>query len=172
MTDTIATQPTAAYAINGGLGPMIISPVEDLVMKMRSANPDQQPTLAREILAVDRDCIEAYLVLVGEVEDVDEAISMLTRAMEAGNRLLRPLAEEYGDAMSWSGFPYTRPFMRAIHLLGRAYEAVDECAAAARCYETLLLMEPRDAVGARFDLARIREEGLVPDPEQTSAMRM
>jgi tetratricopeptide (TPR) repeat protein len=109
--------------------------------------------LAREALAISRDCADAYNLLAEEsARSLEEAVDLYREGVAAGERALG--RDMFEDAVGhfW-GLVETRPYMRAriglaLHLwsLGQQDEAVDHA-------RELLRLNPNDNQGVRYTLA-------------------
>lgn len=146
--------------VYGALGPRVESPAGELVEWIAWFQDQRDPRLAEVVeraLVADPDCIEA---LVAKATSEFEpgglgGVDLLKRAVLVGSRLWEGVEREWGGSRLWWEVPGTRPYMTAIHELGRFSEAAGDAATAAHCYEALIRMCDRDPLGARFDLERL-----------------
>lgn len=112
--------------------------------------PQEQILLAQEALDLSQDCVDAYLLLSQYADTPEEALPLLQKAVDAGQRLLGRDFERY-QGMFWQ-FPETRPYMQARHWLseclvdlGRVEEAIDHDWG-------ILELNPNDNQGIRYCL--------------------
>ncbi|WP_146208041.1 DUF4397 domain-containing protein [Azospirillum sp. TSH64] len=144
---------TIAY---GALGPYVESPADDYVATMGEASGPQRLASVKLALEADPDNIEALVAKAEYItSDKECRLEVLKRAVKVGSRLWTPVEKEYGRKMSWWDFPGTRPYMRAIYALGQACEEAGDLATARHCYESLVRMNERDPMGARFAIERM-----------------
>lgn len=156
-----AAKPAAAKSASvityGMLGPFVASPADWYVASMDEGNDMHRVASVKVALEVDPDNIEALVAKAGYIkEDKACRLEVLKHAVRVGGRLWAPVEKEYGAEMSWWDFPGTRPYMRAIFALGEASEERGDRLTAAHCYESLVRMNARDPLGARFGLERVR----------------
>lgn len=117
-----------------------------------TTSPKQRERLAREALAIDPDCADAYLVLANAARSRNEAVELCEQAVAAAERALGPEIFREGAGDFWLMIE-TRPYMRArtelAHLLwnsGRRAEAADHL-------QDMLRLNPNDNQGHRYTLA-------------------
>jgi tetratricopeptide (TPR) repeat protein len=134
-----------------------MSPVEEAQDVMYSAwearTRKEAIALAREALAISRDCADVYNLLAEETaRSLKEAAELYREGVAAGERALGP--DMFDDAVGhfW-GLLETRPYMRArlglaqcLWSLGQQGEAVDHA-------RDLLRLNPNDNQGVRYILA-------------------
>jgi len=108
----------------------------------------RQVQLARQALAIDPDCTDAYVILAERCADTEEAADLYRRGVEAGERLLGEDRFREDAGAFWQQLD-TRPYMRArfglaqcLSEIGREDEALDH-------YAELLRLNPDDNQGVR-----------------------
>lgn len=111
--------------------------------------PAKAQALARKALNISMDCADAYALLASFAKTDAEALSLLRSAVDAGERSLGPDAFKSMAGKFW-GFLETRPFMRALALLGHCYESLGCLDDAISCYRRMLELNPNDNQGARY----------------------
>ena len=152
----VPVKPASAIAY-GALGPFVASPADWYMTIMDEGNDLHRLAAVKVALEVDPDNIEALLAKAEYIKkDKAYCLEVLKHAVRVGSRLWAPVEKEYGAEMSWWDFPGTRPYMRAIFALGEASEEHGDRMTAAHCYESLIRMNTRDPLGARFRLERVR----------------
>ena len=135
-------------------GPSLTSPGADWLDKAWEAKtPAARRKAARKALAIDLDCLDAYVVLALEAESDAEKIALLREAVRIGDRLFAPVLDQ--DEMHWWGFIGTRPFMRAQQNLGLALSDVGDYEEAEAVYRRLLALNPNDNQGIRTLIVEI-----------------
>ena len=138
---------------DGGMGPFLNSPADDLVDKAWEARtPGQRRKLARRALKADLDCVDAYNLLALSAESRAETIALLREAVRIGERLFAPVLDD--PEMAWWGFIGTRPWMRALHHLALMLEEAGDVDEAEALYRRMLELNPSDNQGVRFLLLR------------------
>ncbi|MEL7469625.1 MAG: hypothetical protein AAFN27_14310 [Pseudomonadota bacterium] len=149
--------------VDDAFGPSIESPGDPWVEKAwNSKAPATRRKHARKALTVDPDCIDAYVLLAHEAESDAEQVALLREAVRVGDRLYAPILDD--PDMHWWGFIGTRPYMRAMQILGLAHEAIGDRADAEAIYRRLLDMNPGDNQGIRMLLLRVLlDDGRVKD---------
>lgn len=145
--------PTTGHVVDGLLGPRIESPADRFIEALEGEpNFKDQLMLAALALKHDPGCIEARLFFAEHVEDAAARRGHLEAAVRHGDYLWNPVVERRGGDLDWWFFPGTRPYMRAIHALGRLHMADGHADQARDCFERLLRMNPYDSQGVRSDL--------------------
>ncbi|MGG3563730.1 SEC-C metal-binding domain-containing protein [Neobacillus rhizosphaerae] len=107
--------------------------------------------LAENALALNPNCVDAYVILAEKTKSLEDAILMYEKGIQAGERELGKAFFKENKGFFW-GLIETRPFMRAkqhyaeaLSLLGKINEAIDQ-------YEELLELNPMDNQGVRYSL--------------------
>ena len=122
---------------------------EDLVYEAWEATGARRAALARQALALWRDCADAYVLLAQETASLGEARELLERGVAVGERAVgrKAFAQDVGHF--WLVFE-TRPYMRAraalaavLWRLGRHDEAVEH-------QRELLRLNTNDNQGLRY----------------------
>ncbi len=125
---------------------------EDLAYEAMEAAGKQRVTLAKQALAISRDCADAYVVLAEESSSSAEAAQLYEQGVEAGRRAIGEESFRRCQGKFW-GVVETRPNMRArlglaqmLWVEGRRQEAVAH-------YQAMLELNPGDNQGVRYLLA-------------------
>ncbi|MEH7440590.1 SEC-C metal-binding domain-containing protein [Neobacillus drentensis] len=107
--------------------------------------------LAENALALNPNCVDAYVILAEKTKSLEDAILMYEKGIQAGERELGKEFFKENKGYFW-GLTETRPFMRAkqhyaeaLSLLGKVDEAIGQ-------YEELLELNPMDNQGVRYSL--------------------
>ena len=107
--------------------------------------------LAENALALNPNCVDAYVILAEKTKSLEDAILMYEKGIQAGERELGKEFFKENKGFFW-GLTETRPFMRAkqhyaeaLSLLGKVDEAIGQ-------YEELLELNPMDNQGVRYSL--------------------
>lgn len=124
----------------------------DLIEQAYAAtSSSQRVALAREALAAWPGCLDAYVLLAAEEEELAEAIRILEEGVRTGEQLLgKELFEE--DAGHFWGLIETRPYMRVRKSLADALVAIGRVPEAIAHAEELLRLNEHDNMGVRYDL--------------------
>ena len=132
------------------------SPARMLVEMMYEADDGNLTAeLAAQAVYVDPGCVDALAVVGWYSERCDEKLAYLTAAVGRGDEQWTGITERHGYDVTWWDEARTRPYMRAIHWLGRAYAEAGNPEAARFCFERLLTMNPNDDQGVRSDLDQL-----------------
>lgn len=90
--------------------------------------------------------------LVGWVESsLEGQIALQERVVKAGERDLGKRAFQELAGHFW-GYLETRPYMRALHLLGQLYQDAGQFPKAIQVFERMLALNPTDNQGVRYSL--------------------
>lgn len=107
--------------------------------------------LAEDALALNPNCVDAYVILAEKTKSLEDAILMYEKGIQAGEQELGQTFFKENRGYFW-GLIETRPFMRAklhyaeaLSLLGKINEAIIQ-------YEELLELNPMDNQGVRYSL--------------------
>jgi len=116
-------------------------------------SPKRRIALAREALALSRDCVDAYVLLAEEAAATPmEARALLADGIEAGVRALGAELETLvQDRAMWLAHE-TRPYMRALAALATVCWAMGDRQAAIEQGWALLRLNPNDNQGIRYVL--------------------
>jgi tetratricopeptide (TPR) repeat protein len=115
-------------------------------------NEVQRITLARKALQVDPDCVDAYLILAEyQADSPQEALTYLTKAVEAGRRSLGP-ATFSDDVGHFWGLLETRPFMLAMAGQAQVLAVLGAHDEAILVYQEMRRLNPDDNQGIRYPL--------------------
>jgi tetratricopeptide (TPR) repeat protein len=107
--------------------------------------------LARKALHVSEDCADAYILLSRLAKTNVEAISLLRKAVAAGEHALGAQAFKEMSGEFW-GFLETRPYMRALAGLAQSLMDMGQSEEAADCFQRILQLNPDDNQGVRYGL--------------------
>jgi tetratricopeptide (TPR) repeat protein len=124
---------------------------EDIVAEAQDLPPAQARKKIQEALALDPDCIDAYVALGSLEAESKAALKHLEKGVAIGRRkFFGENAEEYAGHF-W-GMTETRPFMRCMHLMGECLltmgtpKSLEQGLA---IYEEMLTLNPNDNQGIR-----------------------
>jgi tetratricopeptide (TPR) repeat protein len=124
----------------------------DLCVQAEESRGRREIQLLRAAMELDPDCVQALLMLAQRTSDVDAAVPILQRAVDAASRNLGADAFQRFAGHFW-GVHETRPYMTARRELvaglldaGRDEEAADHL-------RELLRLNPGDNQGNRYELA-------------------
>ena len=124
---------------------------EDLIAEAEGLPPAKARKKIQEALALDPDCIAAYILLGGLEADPKAALKHLEKGVAIGRRkFFGENAEEYAGHF-W-GITETRPFMQCLHLMGECLlvsgtpKGLEQGLAV---FEELLTLNPNDNQGVR-----------------------
>ena len=122
---------------------------QDLAWRAMEASGRLRIKLARQALALSRDCADAWLVLAGAVSDPASARPLFEEAVSAGARAIGAdrFAELSGEF--W-GHIETRPYMRARLELAQTFVAVGRMDDALEHFREMLRLNPNDNQGIRY----------------------
>lgn len=112
-------------------------------------SPAVRGALAKEVLKLQPENIDARLVLAYAIDDLNLRRDLCLEAVRIGNAVWQPALENKVDVTWWYS-PGTRPFMRAIHCLGDTHLQLGEQDIARDCFDRLLKLQPSDPQGVRF----------------------
>jgi len=122
---------------------------QDLMFDAFDARGAQRAALARQALAISRDCADAYVLLANETAaTLAKALELLRQGVAAGERALgaEPFEEDVGRF--WE-IMETRPYMRARAALAETLWALDQREDAVEHQRELLRLNPNDNQGLR-----------------------
>lgn len=106
--------------------------------------------LAKKALELSPLCADAYVLLAQETaRDVDEAIDIYRRGVEAGERVIGKAAFRDDVGQFW-GLLETRPYMRARHGLAQTLWGKGLRDEAVTHYRDMLRLNPNDNQGIRY----------------------
>lgn len=115
---------------------------------MQATTPGRQIKLLKDALAISPLCADAYSLLSGYARKKADAIALLRKGVEAGERALGPQVFEEDAGYFW-GFVQTRPYMRARHMLAMSLAEAGQHDEAISHYEEMLRLNPADNQGIR-----------------------
>ncbi len=130
--------------------------VNPLLEKARnSKNPAEIIRLCRQIISQQADNTEAWLMLAQwGSNNQKEFIEHLEQAVKAGESELGEAYFTENNGLFWS-LPETRPYMRALSSLARAYYLNKRGVEAIALYERCLDLSPVDEQGIRHSLVNL-----------------
>jgi len=123
----------------------------DVIDQALEAEGRLQIKLARQALAIDPDCADAYLLLAESAPDPERRLELYRKGTEAGERTIGKRAFEEDAGRFW-GMIDTRPYMRARAGLAGCLRSLGRVAEAIGHYRELLRLNPGDNQGIRLDL--------------------
>ncbi|MFB2550935.1 hypothetical protein [Ensifer soli] len=152
--------PRKAIFHEGGFGPDIDSPADDLVSEAWDAETAaQRVKLARKAIDVDLDALDAYNILGIHAATHGERIALFREAVRIGDRLFATvIAQSAGDEEGLWGFLGMRPWMRAQHNLGLALVQAGDRPEAIDVFKRLKGFNPGDNQGIRMLLLQMAAE--------------
>jgi len=114
--------------------------------------------LAKKSLKLWPDCADAYMILVDEkARTIEEALKYCEEGVKAGERALGKKGFEEYEGHFW-GFLETRPYMRARAGLASMLTLSGEKEKAAQHYREMIILNPNDNQGIRYELAALLVE--------------
>ena len=124
---------------------------QDLAYRAFGARGRQRIKLAREALALDPDCADAWIIQAEECQDVERSVELYELALAAGRRSLpEDLLGDFPGSL-W-GHVEARPFLRALYGLAVMLPLVDREGEAVALLEECLAHDDSDSQGARYAL--------------------
>jgi hypothetical protein len=145
MSDLAINRATTAVIVRGDVEPQLVSPADPIIARMiENQDITHRVVLARQAIRLDPGCVPAHLYLAGCAPTLELKFAHLQAAVESGEAIWRPVAEQYGDGMLWWSFFHTRPYMKALKALGDTHLEVGNEQAARGCFELLVRMNPSD----------------------------
>lgn len=165
-----AAAPQAGNRTAAPASPDKLRMAEALIMDACEApTAKQRMALARKALALSEDCQEAYAILAYEEKDCRKRMHLLRQAIKAGERTLGPQWEQEYKGHGWLTLE-TRPIMRAMTRLAIDLQQEDCFDEALQIYRRLMVLNPHDNQGIRYQLAGcLYEAGL--DSELTALLK-
>ena len=126
---------------------------QDLCYQAYDARGRLRMRLARQALAIDPDCAEAFVILAERAAEPARARDLYAKGVEAGGRAIAKLADG-GDP---AGIPYwgdlqTRPYMRAKFGLADSLDELGDKEGAVEQFNDLLRLNPNDNQGVRYEV--------------------
>ncbi len=119
---------------------------------MECTKKSKRLKLTYEALDMSPFCADAYLMLADEVaKDEEQRLDMLLSAASAGEGAMEVLGYEKDVGQYW-GIIETRPYMRALHLLGLEYIRRADLGEAKSIFQHMLKLNPNDNQGVRYHL--------------------
>lgn len=125
---------------------------QDLVIQAQEQPVTKGKELIKQALKLNPNNVDAYIYLSNLEKDIDKAIALLNKAIEAGEKTLGEKAFEEDKGHFW-GLVETRPYMRAKASLADCLLAKKEVDKAIEVYEEMLELNPNDNQGIRYLLS-------------------
>jgi tetratricopeptide (TPR) repeat protein len=122
---------------------------QDIVFRAYGVKGRKQIHMARQALAVDPDCADAYIMLAERTPLQDKQLEYFTQALQAAERTLAPEVFEEHVGKFWQVVE-TRPYVRARFRLAKCLIKAARLQEAAEHLRELLRLNPDDILGARF----------------------
>lgn len=122
---------------------------QDIVFRAYSTKGRRQIHMARQALAVDPNCSDAYIMLAERTPLQDKQLEYFTQALQAAERTLSPEIFEKQAGKFWQVVE-TRPYVRAKFRLAERLTKAARVQEAAEHFRELLRLNPDDIMGARF----------------------
>jgi tetratricopeptide (TPR) repeat protein len=111
----------------------------------------QRYKLAEEALALNPNCVDAYVILAEKTKSLEEAILLYEKGLLAGERDLGKNFFQENKGYFW-GLLETRPYMRAKQHYAEALSHLGKITEAVQQFEELLELNPMDNQGVRYSL--------------------
>lgn len=127
---------------------------QDLVSEAYNQPISKGRKLIKEALELDPNNTDAYNYLADLEHDVDKALKLFEKAVEAGERALGEEFFKENKGHFW-GLIETRPYMRAKAGLADCYYANNKASKAIEIYEEMLALNPNDNQGIRYVLSTL-----------------
>lgn len=127
---------------------------QELVFEAYEQPVSKGKKMVRQALELDPNNAEAYNYLASIESDVEKAMKMYEKAIEAGEKTLGKKFFEEEKGYFW-GLIETRPYMRAKAGLADCFYAKDEVDKAIEIYEEMLELNPNDNQGVRYLLSTL-----------------
>jgi tetratricopeptide (TPR) repeat protein len=108
--------------------------------------------LAKEALAIDADCADAYVLLAEHAHSRREALALYQQGLAAGERALGPQGFQKAAGHFWSLLE-TRPYLRARLGLAHALWTAGRRDEAVQHLQEMLRLNPGDNQGVHYTLA-------------------
>jgi len=124
---------------------------QDLIFRALDAEGRLRVKLARQALATDPDCADAYVVLAECMPDPERRLELYRKGVEAGERAIGKETFEEDVGHFW-GILQTRPYMRARAGLAGCLQERGDVEEAIEHYMDLLRLNPSDNMGLRLTL--------------------
>lgn len=118
--------------------------------------PEGDAIWAVRAVEVDPGHIEARLALASRAESLEDRLHHLQVAVDAGDRLWVAFSQKH-PIPDWWELVGPRPYLKAIHALGKTHADLGNVDAARWCYERLMRMNPHDDQDVAASLERLDE---------------
>jgi len=122
---------------------------QDIVFRAYSLKGRRQIHMARQALAIDPNCADAYIMLAERTPLQGKQLEYFTQALQAAERTLAPEVFEKEAGHFWQAVE-TRPYVRAKFRLAECLIKMSRLQEAAEHLRELLRLNPDDIMGARF----------------------
>lgn len=127
---------------------------QDLVFEAYEQTVPKGRKLIKQALELDPNNADAYIYLASIEKDIDKAVVMFEKAIEASKKKLGKKLFEQARGYFW-GVTETRPYMRAKAGLADCLYAKKEVDKAIEIYEEMLELNPNDNQGIRYLLSTL-----------------
>ena len=127
---------------------------QDLVLEAYDKTIPKGKKLIKQALELDPDNADAYNYLARVEMDVDKALALYRKAIEAGERSLGEKFMEEEKGHFW-GLIETRPYMKAKAGLADCLYAKNRINATIEVYREMLELNPNDNQGVRYLLSTL-----------------
>ncbi|HET7628678.1 MAG TPA: SEC-C metal-binding domain-containing protein, partial [Bacillales bacterium] len=125
---------------------------EDLVDEAwGTGNPKERAALAKEALSLDKDNVDAYVLLADGTGSLESRLAYYQKGVQTGERKLGKKFFEENSGHFW-GLIETRPYMRAKQAYAETLAALGKTEQAIEEYEEVLELNPNDNQGVRYSL--------------------
>jgi len=126
---------------------------QDLVFDAFETAGRRRVVLAKQALALDPNCADAYVILAEHAAGPARALPFFEQAVEAGRRALGPGTFDRESGRFWDLIE-TRPYMRSVAGLADSLVGLGRPGEAVGHYRELLRLNPNDSQGIRYRLLR------------------
>lgn len=124
---------------------------QDLMYRAWAATGTARIELARQAMALSDDCVDAYVLLAQDsAVTIEEARVLLETAVKKGEAHVTSTAG--GESSEHTAVDETRPYLRAKSTLAGTLWFAGEKERAIQLLQEVLVHDPRDSYGARFQL--------------------
>ena len=111
----------------------------------------RQIQLIRQALQIDRDCVDALLLLADRESDPEAALELFRKAVEAGERKVGP--DALHSLADFQTLVESRPYLRARQRLAATLLDLGRYDEAVTHFQDMLLLDPADSQSNRYMLA-------------------
>jgi hypothetical protein len=139
---------------------------QEIAYRAFDARGRRRIQLVRQALELSRDCADAYVILAEQAGDVQQALDLYARGIDAGERALGPRMFAESAGRFW-GLIVTRPYMRARFGFGQCLEELGRGEEAIGHYRELLRLNPNDNQIVRYSLLTLLFKSQLDDEAGT-----